>query len=87
MDCLYALNYNESMAELDRRKETIAYLKLWLGTMIVSIISLFSWVLSNIDNVSNLKFYCGIIAISLFAAGIVIVHKHIEELIQSLGDL
>ena len=35
------------MSELDAAREEIAYLKLWLGIMIVTGISLMSWLLGN----------------------------------------
>ena len=35
------------MSELDVAKEQIAYLKFWLGILVVTDISLFGWLLSN----------------------------------------
>jgi len=35
------------MSELDVAKEQIAYLKFWLGVMVVTDISLFGWLISN----------------------------------------
>ncbi len=45
------------MSELDVVKETIAYLKFWLGVMVVSDISLVGWLLSNAGVASEFKVY------------------------------
>ena len=39
------------MSKLDRAKEQIAYLKLWLGILIATIISLTGWLISNFQQV------------------------------------
>ena len=44
------------MSELDVAKEQIAYLKFWLGVMVVTDISLFGWLISNA--VSTTRFSC-----------------------------
>ena len=36
------------MSELDVAKEQITYLKFWLGILVVTDISLFGWLLSNV---------------------------------------
>ena len=38
------------MSELDIAKEQIAYLKFWLGILVVTDISLFGWLLSNVGS-------------------------------------
>jgi len=43
------------MSELDLAKETIAYLKFWLGVMVVSDISLVGWLLSNAGVASEIN--------------------------------
>ena len=35
------------MSELDLAKEQIAYLKFWLGILVVTDISLFGWLITN----------------------------------------
>jgi hypothetical protein len=37
------------MSELDVAKENIAYLKVWLGILVVADISTFGWLISNVD--------------------------------------
>ena len=44
------------MAELDRAKESVGHLKLWLGILVVTDISLFSWVVSNFGAVKNMLY-------------------------------
>jgi len=39
------------MSKLDRAKGQIAYLKLWLGILIATIISLTGWLISNFQQV------------------------------------
>jgi len=36
------------MAELDVAKEQVAYLKVWLGILVVAEISVFGWLISNL---------------------------------------
>ena len=36
------------MSELDVAKEKIAYLKVWLGILVVTDISTFAWLISNV---------------------------------------
>jgi len=43
------------MSQLDIVKETIAYLKFWLGVLVVSDISLVGWLLTNAGAESDLK--------------------------------
>ena len=37
------------MSELDVAKEKIAYLKVWLGILVITDISTFGWLISNVD--------------------------------------
>jgi len=46
------------MSELDIAKEQIAYLKFWLGILVVTDISLFGWLLSNVGS-ANLSLVLG----------------------------
>jgi hypothetical protein len=75
------------MSELDVAKEQIAYLKFWLGILVVTDISLFGWLLSNVGS-SNLPLILGscfaVVAITL---GIVLLHRRIERQIESLRRL
>ena len=75
------------MSQLDVVKETIAYLKFWLGVMVVSDISLVGWLLSNSGKASDLKTYGAIIGIAIITVSALFVHKRIEQLISTLKEL
>ncbi len=75
------------MSELDIVKETIAYLKFWLGVLVVSDISLVGWLLSNAGIASELKTYGAVIGIGIINVSAFIMHKRIEYMISSLKEL
>lgn len=75
------------MSQIDIVKETIAYLKFWLGVMVVSDITLVGWLLSNTGITSDLKTYGAIIGIAIITISTLFVHKRIEYLISSLKEL
>lgn len=75
------------MSKLDTSKEIIAYLKFWLGVLVVSDISLVGWLLSSSSTSSNLKLYGAILAIVIITVSAFIVHKKIEKLIFQLTEL
>jgi hypothetical protein len=75
------------MSEADVLKEKIAYLKLWLGIMVVTNISMVGWLLSNYT-VANWALIVGdVIAILVMAFGIYGLHKRIEKEIERLKEL
>ena len=51
------------MSQTDIIKETISYLKFWLGIMVVLDISLVGWLLAHAGNSSNLKALGAVIGI------------------------
>ena len=75
------------MSQIDIVKETIAYLKFWLGVMVVSDITLVGWLLSNAGITSDLKTYGAIIGIAIITISALFVHKRIEYLISTLKEL
>jgi len=75
------------MSELDVVKETIAYLKFWLGVMVVSDISLVGWLLSNAGVASEFKVYGAVLGIGVITSSAFFVHKRIEYLISTLKGL
>jgi hypothetical protein len=75
------------MSELDVAKEQIAYLKFWLGIFVVTDISLFGWVLSNVGSATLLLVFGGCFAIVATTVGIVLLHRRIERQIESLREL
>jgi len=56
------------MSELDVAKEQIAYLKFWLGAMVVTDISLFGWLISNANSTSLRLLVGGCLAVIAITA-------------------
>jgi hypothetical protein len=75
------------MSELDVAKEQIAYLKFWLGVLVVTDISLFGWLLSNATNAGLRMLIGGCFAAMALTLGILFLHRRIERQIQSLREL
>ena len=75
------------MSQIDIVKETIAYLKFWLGVMVVSDITLVGWLLSNAGRASDLKTYGATIGVTIITISALLVHKRIEYLISTLKEL
>jgi len=75
------------MSELDVAKEQIAYLKFWLGVMVVTDISLFGWLISNASSTSLRLLVSGCLAAIAITAGIALLHRRIERQIQDLRGL
>ena len=75
------------MSELDVAKEKIAYLKVWLGILVVTDISTFGWLISNVDTASVLLLWPAVIAVAALTVGIVLLHRRIDRHIQSLRGL
>jgi hypothetical protein len=75
------------MSQIDVVKEIIAYLKFWLGVMVVSDITLVGWLLTNAGVTSDLKTYGAIISIGIITVSALFVHKRIEYLISTLKEL
>ena len=75
------------MSQIDIVKETISYLKFWLGVMVVSDITLVGWLLSNAGTTSDTKTYGAIIGIAIITTSAFFVHKRIEHLISTLKEL
>jgi hypothetical protein len=75
------------MSDLDVVKEQIAYLKVWLGIMIVTNISLFGWLITSFNTASTRIVAGSIAAIILISIGTIGIHRRIERHIESLRDL
>jgi len=75
------------MSELDVAKEKIAYLKVWLGILVITDISTFGWLISNIDTASALLLWSAVIAVAALTVGIFLLHRRIDRHIQSLRGL
>lgn len=75
------------MSRLDVAKETIAYLKFWMGVLVVSDISLVGWLLSDDNSLIDLKTYAAIFSVAVITISIFIVHKQVKRIILTLEDL
>jgi hypothetical protein len=75
------------MSELDVAKEKIAYLKVWLGILVITDISTFGWLISNVDTASELLLWAAVIAVVALTAGILLLHRRIDRHIRSLREL
>ena len=75
------------MSELDVAKEKIAYLKVWLGVLVVTDISLVGWLASNIASANVVVLFAGVLAVVAATIGIVLLHKRIDRRIESLREL
>jgi len=75
------------MARIDEIKGEINYAKVWLGILVLTNISLISWLINNYETSVELKIYADIIAIFLLTIFISLVHKSIKRKILSLKDI
>lgn len=75
------------MFQLDVVKETIVYLKFWLGILVVSDITLVGWLLTNAGVASNFKTLGAILGTAAITSAALIVHKRIENMIPTLKEL
>jgi len=75
------------MSDLDVAKEEIAYLKVWLGILVVTDISTFGWLISNVAEAITLLLWAAVIAVAGLSVGIFLLHRLIKRRIQSLKEL
>ena len=75
------------MSELDVAKEKIAYLKVWLGILLVTDISTFGWLVSNVNSSTTLLLWAGVVVVLALTFGILFLHRRIDRHIQSLRGL
>src|SRR5207247_5831148 len=72
------------MSDLDVAKEEIAYLKVWLGILVVTDISTFGWLISNVAEAITLLLWAAVIAVAVLSGGIFLLHRLIMRQLQSL---
>lgn len=75
------------MAKLDRLKEDIGYLKLWLGMIVVTEIGLIGWTATHYGSAKNLLIILAVNAIMGLAWVILVMNREIKIAIKRLGDL
>ena len=75
------------MSKTDFTKEQISYLKVWLGILVVTDISLVGWLASNIASASTILIATVVVAAIVATVGVVLLHRRIEQRIESLREL
>ena len=75
------------MSKLDVAKEQIAYLKFWLGVLVVTDISLVGWLLSREDTELTYKIWSAVVVIAVIALVGFKIHRQIERQIDALEEL
>jgi hypothetical protein len=75
------------MAEIDRVREQIAYLKYWQGIMVVTDISLVGWLITVADSPPQRTFTLALAGVAALSFGILDLHRRIERRIHRVGDL
>jgi hypothetical protein len=75
------------MPELDSLKEELAYLRLWLGMLAVTDISLIGWTASAVEKASERLLSLSIVVTIVLGLGILLLHRTIERGIARLRNL
>ncbi len=75
------------MSELDKLKEAINQMRLWLGICVVTNIGLIGWFVSNLDRAKTFLLITAMAFIVGLAGAILALNKRIEAAIERLGDL
>ena len=74
------------MAELDRVRERIAYLK-WQGIMVLTGLSLFGWLITSADDAPFSRIALALFGVVALTSGILLLHRLIDRRIEKLGNL
>ncbi|HEX7219535.1 MAG TPA: hypothetical protein VF280_09995 [Burkholderiales bacterium] len=75
------------MAELDRVREQIAYLKFWQGIMVVTDISLVGWLITAADDATFALYAMALGTVAALSLGIMKLHRRIELRIEATARL
>ncbi len=75
------------MSELDRLKEQLVYLRLWLGIVVVAEISLMGWLASALESAPGRLLALAIATVVLLGLGIFLLHRQIQRRIDEIGKL
>lgn len=73
------------MGKLDKIKEQLNYLKVWLGVFIVISLSIISWLSTHITN--DVRSYLAITLLILLSVAILISHRKILAKIDETEEL
>ena len=66
------------MAHIDEIKEQINYIKIWLGIIVITNISLISWLISNYETATNIKVISALVAIIVLTISIIKIDRSIK---------
>jgi len=75
------------MSKSDKAKEQIAYLKFWLGVMVVTDISLVGWFIASADSAPTHKVVGALVAVVVITVAGFIAHRRVKRLIDALEEL
>ena len=75
------------MPELDALKEELAYLRLWLGMLAVTHISLTGWTASAIDTASTRLLSLSVAVMIVLGTGVLLLNRLIERRIERIRRL
>jgi hypothetical protein len=75
------------MPQLDRLKEQLAYLKFWLGIVVVTDISLIGWLVSAFDSAAGVIVALALAGVASLTFVIMAIHRRIEQRIEQIGTL
>lgn len=75
------------MAQIDKEKEYIAWVKIIFAIMIATDISLIGWLFSNYDGLSQITRVFSLVIISFISVGIIILNRHALNKINNLEKL
>jgi hypothetical protein len=75
------------MPELDALKEELAYLRLWLGMLAVTDISLTGWTASAIDTASTRLLSLSVAVMIVLGTGVLLLNRLIERRIERIRRL
>jgi hypothetical protein len=75
------------MSEIDRLKEELVYLRLWLGIIVVAEISLVGWVASAVETATVRLLSLATVTAVLLGLGIFLLHRQIQRRIDEIGRL
>ena len=75
------------MAELDKIKQTINQMRLWIGILSITDINLIGWGVSNYEEEKGWMIILAGVAIVVLTGAIISFNRKIEVAIARLGDL
>ena len=75
------------MAEIDRQKEEISYLKLILSILIAIGISIIGWIFNHIEDVKDYRMIIAFFVLIVIGVLVIVLNRKIINKIDKLKDL